>query len=204
MRSVVAVVAALLIITACTPPVLTPSPSPAGTGSAGSSTPLPTGPSAAALPDMTQTLLTNPLPVADTFALTRAMRGRDGIPANPHEPVRTTPPVENVGTSKPFWTYDFAAKKNLRITATLRIQTTNAKWWVQDDITVDVTALKQNADFFESNIYPTNRRLYGSEWSPGVDGDPRVDIMVARIPGSAAGYYSSTDELPLWVNEFSA
>jgi immune inhibitor A len=206
MRLLVAVAAALLIVTACTPPVLTPSPAPAGSGSAqaGSGTPPPTGSRAAALSDMSQALLANPLPVADVFALTRAMRGRDGLPANAHEPVRTTPPVESVGTSKPFWTYDFAAKKNLRITATLRIQTPNAKWWVQDDITVDVTALQQNADFFESNIYPTNRRLYGSEWSPGVDGDPRIDIMVARIPGSAAGYYSSTDELPLWVNEFSA
>ena len=28
--------------------------------------------------------------------------------------------------------------------------------------------------------------------------------MIARIPGAAAGYFSSTDELPLWVNEFSA
>ena len=206
MRLLVALAAALLIVTACTPPDLTASPSAAGTASAppGSGTSLPTGSGAAALPDMSQALLAKPLPLADVFALTRAMRGRDGTPANEHEPVRTTPPVERVGTSKPFWTYDFAAKKNLRITATLRVQTANAKWWAQDDITVDVTALRQNADFFESNIYPTNRRLYGSEWSPGVDGDPRVNIMVARIPGSAAGYFSSTDELPLWVNEFSA
>lgn len=206
MRLVAAALAALLVAAACTPPDLSASPSPLSSGAAqaGSATPLPTGSRAAALPDMSRALLAKPLPVADVFALTRAMRGRDGIPANAREPVRTTPPVESVGTSKPFWTYDFAAKKNLRITASLRIQTANAKWWVQDDITVDLGALQQNAAFFESNIYPTNRRLYGSEWSPGVDADPRVNIMVARIPGSAAGYFSSTDELPLWVNEFSA
>ncbi|TMC30085.1 MAG: hypothetical protein E6J27_04120 [Chloroflexi bacterium] len=201
MRRSLAILFALAV--ACTPPTTAPSASPSASASA-STTLTPVGSGTATLPDMTQALLNKPLPVADVFALTRAMRGRDGQPAKEFTPVRTTPPVEDVGTSKPFWTYDFAAKKNLRITATLRVMTEHAKWWVQDDITVDLTQLRQNATFFESNIYPTNRRLYGSEWSPGVDGDPRIDIMMARIPGAAAGYFSSTDELPLWVNEFSA
>lgn len=195
--------ALLVVLSACTPPDLSASPSPGVSGS-GTGSPIPTGSRAASLPDMSQALLSKPLPVADVFELTRAMRGRDGQPAKEFVPVRTTPPVEDVGTSKPFWTYDFAAKKNLRITATLRVVTDHAKWWVQDDITVDITALRQNASFFETNIYPTDRRLYGSEWSPGVDGDPRINVMVARIPGAAAGYFSSSDELPLWVNEFSA
>jgi hypothetical protein len=153
---------------------------------------------------MSAALNLKPLPLADIFDLTRRLRGRDGVPATAGVPVRTTPPDEGVGTSLPFWTYDFAAKKNLHITATLRIQTDHAKWWVQDDISVDLTALRGNANFFESNVYPTDRRLYGSEWSPGIDGDPRINIMVARIPGAAAGYFSGSDELPLWVNEFSA
>ena len=206
MRLVATCIAALLVGAACTPPDLSASPSPAASASAqaGSGSPLPTGSVATALPDMSQALRTKPLPVADSFALTRSMRGRDGTPSKEFVPVRTTPPVEEIGTSKPFWTYDWAAKKNLRITATLRIQTEHAKWWVQDDITVDLAGLRQNATFFEANTYPNNRRIYGSEWSPGVDADPRVNVMVARIPGSAAGYFSSTDALPTWVNEFSA
>jgi hypothetical protein len=205
MRSCVALLAALLVLTGCTPSDPSASPSPAASGSSpAAGTPLPTGSRAAAQADMSQALLSKPLPVADTFALTRSMRGRDGTPTKEFVPVRSSPPVEDVGTSKPFWTYDFAAKKNLRITATLRIQTEHAKWWVQDDIAVDLVGLRQNASFFETSIYPTNRRLYGSEWSPGIDGDPRVNVMLARIPGAAAGYFSSTDVLPLWVNEFSA
>ena len=203
MRRLVPLLIAIVVATACTPPQNTPSPTP-GASSGGSGTPLPSGSRAASLPDMSAALLSKPLPLADVFALTRSVRGRDGTPAKEFEPVRTTPPAEDVGTSKPFWTYDFAAKKNLRITATLRVMTDHAKWWVQDDITVDLNGLRQNANFFETNIYPTNRTAYGSEWSPGVDGDPRIDVMVAKIPGSAAGYFSSTDELPLWVNEFSA
>ena len=205
MRHLVVLAVALVVASACIPPDNTASPTPKASGSATvSGAPLPTGSAAASLPDMSAALLSKPLPIADVFTLARSVRGRDGVPAKEHEPVRTTPPVEDVGTSKPFWTYDFQAKKNLRITATLRVVTDHAKWWVQDDITVDLNGLRQNASFFETNIYPTNRNAYGSEWSPGVDGDPRINVMVAKIPGSAAGYFSSTDELPLWVNEFSA
>lgn len=204
MKRLALLLVVLVVAAACAPPNTTASPLPSESATSASGTPLPTGSSAALLPDMSSALNTKPLPPADVFALTRSVRGRDGTPAKALEPVRTTPPVEDVGTSKPFWTYDFAAKKNLRITATLRVQTEHAKWWVQDDITVDLNGLRQNATFFETNIYPTNRSVYGSEWSPGVDGDPRINVMVAKIPGSAAGYFSSTDELPLWLNEFSA
>ncbi|HZP95637.1 MAG TPA: hypothetical protein VFC31_04770 [Candidatus Limnocylindria bacterium] len=200
-RRLAPLAAILVVALACTPPQ-TASPAP-GTAEPTASA-LPSGSHASALPDMSQALLTKPLPPADVFALTRAMRGRDGVPAKEFVPVRSTPPDEGVGTSKQFWTYDFAAKKNLRITATLKVMTDHAKWWLQDGVNVDTNTLKQNADFFESSVYPTDRRIYGSEWTPGIDGDPRINVMVARIPGSAAGYFSSTDELPLWVNEFSA
>ncbi len=201
-RRLAILLAILAILSACTRPQTTESPSPSA--SAGSASPLPTGSRAAALPDMSQALLTKPLPEADIFVLTRELRGRDGQPARILQPVRTTPPDEGIGTSRMFWTYDFAAKKNLHISATLRVMTDHAKWWVQDDVSVDVNALRQNANFFESNIYPTDRRLYGSEWTPGIDGDTHINVMVARIPGAAAGYFNSSDELPLWVNEFSA
>jgi immune inhibitor A len=201
-RHLVALAVAIVVVAACTAPQTAAPASPSPEGSA-NATSFPSATQAAGLPDMSAALLANPLPVADVFDLTRRMRGRDGQPGK-GLPVRTSPAVEDIGTSRPFWTYDFAAKKNLHITATLRILTDHAKWWVQDDITVDLAALRQNASFFESNIYPTDRRLYGSEWSPGIDGDPRINIMVARIPGAAAGYFAGSDELPLWVNEFSA
>ena len=204
-RRLAILVAILVVLSACTPPQVEPSPSPSASGSpSASASALPTGSRAATLPDMSQALLAKPLPEADIFVLTRSMRGRDGQPAKGLQPVRTSPPDEGVGTTRQFWAYDFAAKKNLRISATIRIVTEHAKWWVQDEVNVDVSALRQNATYFESNIYPTNRRLYGSEWSPGIDGDPRVNVMVARIPGAAAGYFNSSDELPLWVNEFSS
>jgi hypothetical protein len=194
--------AAALVVGACLPAkVADPSPSPTASAPATSAA------SASAPPaslDMTAALLAKPLPEAKIFDLTRRMRGRDGQPAGEYQPVRSTPLVEGLGAQVPFWTYDFAAKKPTRITATLRVITDHAKWWVQNDVQFDLEQLRVSATSFETKVYPTDRRLYGEEWTPGVDGDPHINVLLARIPGAAAGYFSSSDELPLWVNEFSA
>jgi len=189
-----------LVFAACIPGSVAPSPSPSASGS-GIGAP---SPSSAAAADMTAALLAKPLPTADLFDLVRRLKGRDGTPRALFEPVRRTPPEESVGASREFWVYDFSAKKNVRITAGLRLQTDSAKWWVQSDVTVDAAALARSAQTFQDRIYPTDRRLFGEEWSPGIDGDVRIDILIARLPGAAAGYFSATDELPQWVNEFSA
>ena len=203
-RLSLALAAALLVASCVATPAPTEEPSAAPSSAAGSA-PASAGPSVARpVPDdMTAALLRNRLPPADLFDLTRRLRGRDGLPAREFEPVRTSPPDELVGTVREFWTYDFDAKKNVRVNATLRVMTDHAKWWVANDVTADDAALRASADGFEK-VYPVDRRLYGEEWSPGIDGDPRIAIILARIPGRAAGYFSSSDELPLWVNQFSA
>ena len=190
-----------LLIGACIPPQAEPA---ATTPSASATPALASLPPAATTLDMSATLLAKPLPYADGFVLTRTVRGRDGVPAKGFEPVRTAPPVEGVGAAHEFWTYDFAAKKNVKTTAMLRLVTDHAKWWVATDATLDLGALGGTASEFEAKIYPTDRRLYGEEWSPGIDGDPRINLVFARLPGSAAGYFSGSDEEPAWVNEFSA
>ncbi|MCI0560377.1 MAG: hypothetical protein MN733_17975, partial [Nitrososphaera sp.] len=65
----------------------------------------------------------------------------------------------------------------------------------------DVQAVVDN---FQENVYPTNREFFGSEWNPGVDGDPRLYILYATGAGSSvAGYFSSPDEYSRLANEFS-
>ena len=205
MRRLTPLLVLVLLITACIPPQAAPSQSPTSSATeAVPSTPTPPASSAVNSLDMTAALLAKTLPYANGFELTRTVRGRSGVPANGFEPVRTTPPVEDVGTTHEFWTYDFAAKRNVRTTATLRLITDHVKWWVANNATVDMNGLRVTANSFENNVYPTNRRLYGEEWSPGIDADPRINVVFARLPGAAAGYFSGADEEPVWVNEFSA
>src|SRR5207245_6610435 len=82
--------------------------------------------------------------------------------------------------------------------------TDHVKWWAANNANVDMTGLRATATTFEGKTYPTDRRLYGEEWSPGIDADPRINLVFARLPGSAAGYFSGSDEEPAWGNEFSA
>jgi len=201
----VPLLAVTLLIGACIPPPATPSASPSEAAPTFvASTPTPVPSSALTTLDMTTALLAKTLPYADGFELTRTVRGRDGQPAKGFEPVRTTPPAEDVGTVRDFWTYDFSAKKNVRTTSTLRLITEHAKWWTANDANVDLNGLRATATSFETRILPTDHRLYGEEWNPGIDADPRINLVFARLPGSAAGYFSGSDEEPVWVNEFSA
>lgn len=187
---VIAVVAAACVATPEPTRTPTPEPSLGGPG--------------AAVQDMTDLLAKSQLPVADLFSLTRRLRGKDGQPATAFTPARQAAPDEAVGTQSQFWTYDFDAKKNIQVSATLRILTDHSKWWIENGVTVDLAAVQTTASTFETKIYPADRAAYGSEWSPGIDADQRIDILVVRIPGRAAGYFSSSDELPVWINQFSA
>ena len=182
LRTLSLTLSALVVAAAC----VAPAPSPAATP---------------AVADMTDALAKNPLPVADLFDLTRRLRGRDGVPAAAFTAARQIPSTD---TEAQFWIYDFDAKKNVRVTATVRVLTDHAKWWVENGVTVDAATLQTTAATFETKIYPADRAAYGSEWSPGIDADPRINVLVARIPGRAAGYFSSADELPVWINQFSA
>ena len=101
---------------------------------------------------MTAALLAKSLPYANGFELTRTVRGRSGQPANGFEPVRTTPPVEDIGSTHDFWTYDFAAIKNVKTTAMLRRMTDHAKWWVANDANVDLNGLHTTATAFENKL----------------------------------------------------
>jgi hypothetical protein len=196
-----ALAAALLL--ACE--VAAPPPSATGGAPTGAATTTAApSPSGAISADMTAALLANPLPFADAFALARSVRGRDGQPGRAYEPVRTTPPSEGIGSREQFWVYDWEKKRNFRMGATVRAITADAKWWIADDVTFDGADLDRAAKTFQDRILPGTRKVYGAEWSPGIDADPRVNVLVVRFPGRVAGYYSSTDEQPRWVYEFSA
>jgi len=108
-----------------------------------------------------------------------------------------------VGTQQSFWVGD-GEVENFRIQATLRYVTDHAYFWVEDDVSYHPRDLSTLAETFENQIYPTNREFFGSEWTPGVDGDPHIYILYASGLGEGiAGYFSSGDEYPSFVNHFS-
>ncbi len=70
------------------------------------------------------------------------------------------------------------------------------KWWdfaVQNKV---YQVLSDLGDQFQNNIYPKLTSVFGTEWTPGIDNDPRIFILIEPMKGSAGGYFNSGNEYP--------
>lgn len=137
------------------------------------------------------------MPTTDTdyWRLYGQLENETGEPAT-RGPVQAVPEYQ-VGEVHTFWMGDEEEQRYWTIDAELRIKTDHAYLYVGEETSFDEEKLRQAADLFESQIYPTNHRYFGSEWTPGIDNDSRVTILVAdQMPAGIAGYFSSADEYP--------
>lgn len=190
-------------------PTLTPTYTPSPTASSSSTTtttPVDTTTSAATGTPVSpaqqakQTLDAALVPLRDLYSITARLKLKTSKPI-----ARTTgnPPGDyKAGQTQIFNINDIVAKRYYTITARIYEVTDHAYWYAQTGLTVDEKALKAAAQTFEQKIYPTEQKLFGSEWTPGVDNDPRITVLLAPIPG-AGGYYASADEYTRVVNPFS-
>lgn len=84
----------------------------------------------------------------------------------------------------------------------LRLVTPHAYWFFEDGVQADQDDIERSASEFEDVIYPTVTGVFGNEWTPGVDGDPHLYIINARLRG-AGGYFNAADEYPREVRPVS-
>lgn len=172
----------------------------------GTSTPaVPQGPtqinpqSNAGAAETLQTLSDTIVPNNDPVELAQRLGQKGDIP----ETV-PSPPAYNVGDSEEFWASNVDTNENFRVTALLAYETDHAYFWIEDGVRYNNRDLEQLAESFENEIYPTNREFFGSEWSPGIDNDPHLNILFARgLGNSIAGYFSSADSVHPDAHEFS-
>jgi len=59
-----------------------------------------------------------------------------------------------------------------------------------------ISSLDSLAEEFETNIYPKLTRVFGSEWSPGIDKDTRITILIHQMTKTTGGYGDTADEYP--------
>ena len=116
--------------------------------------------------------------------------------------VNPTSPDYPPGARHSFYVANVLGKGYSQINATVRYKTAHAYWYVKDGFRIDQKRLEGSADRFESHIYPTNRRVFGQEPSPGIDNDPRITVLIAPISG-VGGYFSASDSFPRVVNPYS-
>jgi immune inhibitor A len=121
-------------------------------------------------------------------------------------PPTLTPPAEPyaVGAQQTFWVNSEDTHSYFQVNATLRYVTPHAYFWIEDGADYNEKDVQDLMDAFESKIYPTDRQFFGSEWTPGVDGDPHIYILYTSGLGSnVAGYFYSPDEYNPLVRQYS-
>jgi immune inhibitor A len=133
-------------------------------------------------------------PARDLIDLARRYRG---VPAGSPRLAREAPYGYQVGDRDEFDVLDLTGPSVRTIAATVRHITEHAYFFVEEGTPVGQGTLDAVGSDFESVIYPTVRARFGSEWTPGVDSDPRISILHASI--DAGGYFSGGDEHPAAV-----
>lgn len=129
--------------------------------------------------------------VSDLRELAQELRGLPNIP----ETVSAQPADHPLETELEFNVSNDDTNSNFTVQARLIYKTDNAYFFAESDLAIDEAEVQQLMDEFQTRAYATNREFFGSEWTPGVDGDPRLYILYTRGLGfSIAGYYSSADE----------
>jgi immune inhibitor A len=157
-------------------------------------------------------------PVDDNISSTLRLLENTNVPTNDlrdlacrlkgicDTPLTMAPPSSplTVGTQQTFWISNEDTNNDFQVTATLGYVTAHSYFWAENGAEVDQQEMKSLMDTFEGKIYPTDRAFFGSEWTPGVDGDPHIYILYASgIGSSVAGYYSPADEYTPLVREHS-
>ena len=178
-------------------PPLVPTPAPATTTAGGR------GPGLQALTEPPSEPATSfePAPDRDLFQLARELIWPPGSPDIPRV-VNPEPVSFSQGRKESFWLIRFLALDVYEAEFELRLVTDQAYWYIENGVEVDQEDLERGAREFEKSIYPKVTETFGREWSPGVDNDPHLNIIHARLQG-VGGYYSSSDEHPREVYPYS-
>ncbi len=132
------------------------------------------------------------LPVYDPYEFKLRMEGV-AIP-------QTLPPPDRplqIGDQDWFW-----VNTDRETLAHLRYITDHAYFWIESGLGYSPADLEALATTFETLIYPQTRALFGSEWTPGVDGDPHIYIVYTRQE-SNSGSFAPYAELNPILDEYS-
>lgn len=112
--------------------------------------------------------------------------------------------ADSLGQSETFnvdSAYDYNSRNQL--VATLRYIRQRAYFYIEDQWWNSLSSyergqaqeyVKDLAKEFDEVIYPKLIEFFGDVWEPGIDGDPRITVLMSRLKKSAGGYFYSCNE----------
>jgi hypothetical protein len=135
-------------------------------------------------------LNSTPIPVTDPLGLARELRGFNLEIMYP-----TSAETRQVGEFQSFWVV--ADDGSFQVEAELQVVGEHIYLWVERGVEVNPDDLAALAADFDTFIYPEVRAMWGSEASPGIDGDQRIYALFAYGMGSGvAAYFASRHTYP--------
>ena len=148
--------------------------------------------------DSFQALLSTNVPENDPYELACRLEKKCGVS-------RTVQgKAYQEGDHETFWIVNSDTAEPRQGRFTLLYVTPHSYFWAEDGVDADKTEVKALMDEFETKIYPTDREFFGSEWTPGVDGDEHIFVIYAHDLGSGVGgYFFSKDSYNPLIMEYS-
>ncbi|MCS6910824.1 MAG: hypothetical protein NZM11_09715, partial [Anaerolineales bacterium] len=154
-------------------------------------------PAPAASSDTLTALLAADIRPRDLRAIAEELTGDPNIPVT----TGAAPADHPIGTVLEFTASNNDTNEMFTVQARLIYKTENAYFFAEEGLRVNEGDVRRLLDDFQAKTYPTNRKFFGSEWNPGVDGDPRLYILYVRGLGfGTLGYYSSEDQYTRQAN----
>ncbi|MBP7635392.1 hypothetical protein KBA41_14585 [Candidatus Ozemobacteraceae bacterium] len=99
-----------------------------------------------------------------------------------------------LGDDETFFVQNFDTMKKGRKAATLVAIGKHCLVYVEKGQKIRDAALKRIVDWFDMRIYPTNTRWFGSEWTPGIDHEPKITLLFLEEIQQADGFFDPEDE----------
>jgi hypothetical protein len=147
-----------------------------------------------------ETLENAPVPTNDLRDLASRLQNKDDIPLTLAE----TPVARKVGEKETFWVTNMDNDKTFQVKAVMRYAGEYLYFWIENGVFYNEEDLRQLAETYDRKIYQTDREFFGSEWTPGIDNDPHIYILLAKDLGATiAGYFSSFDSFSSQAHKYS-
>lgn len=145
-------------------------------------------------------LKNNRVPAGDWRDEAIRLKGFPDIP----KVVSTMPASYAIGDSTDFYVNNLDTRESRSLSAQLVYETPNVYFFIEEGIQVNDGDVQNLVDEFQNKTYPTNRAFFGSEWIPGIDGDPHLYMLYTHGLGKHTGaYYDSVSEFSHLAHPYS-
>ena len=103
-------------------------------------------------------------------------------------------PNPEIGQEETFQVDKTGGDNKKPLKAVLKVIGRHCYVYLEKGRRIDEAKLKKVAQMFDQRIYPQTTATFGSEWKPGIDGDPRITLLLLGGMQGCDGFFYPGDE----------